>query len=219
MRQIFFAYFLPNLPNLPNKKFSGIFFGDFFIFFPPFAARRRLKCKIFTVSRARVVKKFNGRKFYENKFFSGANWQILASLKCRKYFFSDMQCVFFLVGRGFSVSSSAQGVIRFRRCAVCHPFPQALRGGYPFPQARRALFLGSLFSLVSEKISLLKIFSDTKKNKGALKNAPLRQVAEPTLPTAQRIRSESGALKCRFPPLCARPTSLREALAISSRPY
>lgn len=197
MRQIFFAYFLP---NLPNKKFSGIFFGDFFIFFPPFAARRRLKCKIFTVSRARVVKKFNGRKFYENKFFSGANWQVLASLKCRKYFFSDMQCVFFLVGRGFSVSSSAQG-------------------GYPFPQARRALFLGSLFSLLSEKFSLLKIFSDTKKNKGALKNAPLRQVAEPTLPTAQRIRSESGALKCRFPPLCARPTSLREALAISSRPY
>lgn len=112
MRQIFFAYFLP---NLPNKKFSGIFFGDFFIFFPPFAARRRLKCKIFTVSRARVVKKFNGRKFYENKFFSGANWQVLASLKCRKYFFSDMQCVFFLVGRGFSVSSSAQGGIRFRR--------------------------------------------------------------------------------------------------------
>lgn len=105
VRQIFFAYFLP---NLPNKKFSGIFFGDFFIFFPPFAARRRLKCKIFTVSRARVVKKFNGRKFYENKFFSGANWQVLASLKCRKYFFSDMQCVFFLVGRGFSVSSSAQ---------------------------------------------------------------------------------------------------------------
>ena len=206
MRQIFFAYFLP---NLPNKKFSGIFFGDFFIFFPPFAARRRLKCKIFTVSRARVVKKFNGRKFYENKFFSGANWQVLASLKCRKYFFSDMQCVFFLVGRGFSVSSGAQCVIRFRRCAVCHPFPQA----------RRALFLGSLFSLLSEKIALLKIFSDTKKNKGALKNAPLRQVAEPTLPTAQRIRSESGALKCRFPPLCARPTSLREALAISSRPY
>ena len=118
----FFAYFLP---NLPNKKFSGIFFGDFFISFPPFAARRRLKCKIFTVSRARVVKKFNGRKFYENKFFSGANWQVLASLKCRKYFFSDMQCVFFLVGRGFSVSSSAQGVIRFRRRAVCHPFPQA----------------------------------------------------------------------------------------------
>ena len=114
VRQIFFAYFLPNLPNLPNKKFSGIFFGDFFIFFPPFAARRRLKCKIFTVSRARV-KKFNGRKFYENKFFSGANWQVLASLKCRKYFFSDMQCVFFLVGRGFSVSSSAQCVIRFRR--------------------------------------------------------------------------------------------------------
>lgn len=121
VRQIFFAYFLPNLPNLPNKKFSGIFFGDFFIFFPPFAARRRLKCKIFTVSRARVVKKFNGRKFYENKFFSGANWQVLASLKCRKYFFSDMQCVFFLVGRGFSVSAGAQG-------------------GYPFPQARRALF-------------------------------------------------------------------------------
>ena len=112
MRQIFFAYFLP---NLPNKKFSGIFFGDFFIFFPPFAARWRLKCKIFTVSRARVVKKFNGRKFYENKFFSGANWQVLASLKCRKYFFSDMQCVFFLVGRGFSVSSSAQGG---------HPFSQ-----------------------------------------------------------------------------------------------
>lgn len=207
MRQIFFAYFLP---NLPNKKFSGIFFGDFFIFFPPFAARRRLKCKIFTVSRARVVKKFNGRKFYENKFFSGANWQILASLKCRKYFFSDMQCVFFLVGRGFSVSSSAQGVIRFRRCA----------GGYPFPQVRRALFLGSLFSLLSEKNCTLKnILRSPKKNKGALKNAPLRQVAEPTLPTAQRIRSESGALKCRFPPLCARPTSLREALAISSRPY
>ena len=55
-----------------------------------------------------------------------------------------MQCVFFLVGRGFSVSAGAQG-------------------GYPFPQARRALFLGSLFSLVSEKIALLKIFSDTKK--------------------------------------------------------
>ena len=116
VRQIFFAYFLP---NLPNKKFSGIFFGDFFIFFPPFAARRRLKCKIFTVSRARVVKKFNGRKFYENKFFSGANWQVLASLKCRKYFFSDMQCVFFLVGRGFSVSSSAQGAffrVSFQPC-------------------------------------------------------------------------------------------------------
>ena len=206
MRQIFFAYFLP---NLPNKKFSGIFLGDFFIFFPPFAARRRLKCKIFTVSRARVVKKFNGRKFYENKFFSGANWQVLASLKCRKYFFSDMQCVFFLVGRGFSVSSSAQGVIRFRRCAVCHPFSQALR----------ALFLGSLFSLLSEKNCTLKNIFRHQKNKGALKNAPLRQVAEPTLPTAQRIRSESGALKCRFPPLCARPTSLREALAISSRPY
>lgn len=142
VRQIFFAYFLP---NLPNKKFSGIFFGDFFIFFPPFAARRRLKCKIFTVSRARVVKKFNGRKFYENKFFSGANWQVLASLKCRKYFFSDMQCVFFLVGRGFSVSSSAQG-------------------GYPFPQARRALFLGSLFSLLSEKNCTLKnIFRHQKK--------------------------------------------------------
>ena len=151
VRQIFFAYFLP---NLPNKKFSGIFFGDFFILFPPFAARRRLKCKIFTVSRARVVKKFNGRKFYENKFFSGANWQVLASLKCRKYFFSDMQCVFFLVGRGFSVSSSAQGVIRFRRCAVCHPFPQA----------RRALFLGSLFSLLSEKNCTLKnIFRHQKK--------------------------------------------------------
>ncbi len=215
MRQIFFAYFLP---NLPNKKFSGIFFGDFFIFFPPFAARRRLKCKIFTVSRARAVKKFNGRKFYENKFFSGANWQVLVSLKCRKYFFSDMQCVFFLVGRGFSVSSSAQGVIRFRRCAVCHPFPQALRGVSVSAGAQGAFFRVS-FRLVSEKISLLKIFSDTKKNKGALKNAPLRQVAEPTLPTAQRIRSESGALKCRFPPLCARPTSLREALAISSRPY
>lgn len=142
VRQIFFAYFLP---NLPNKKFSGIFFGDFFIFFPPFAARRRLKCKIFTVSRARVVKKFNGRKFYENKFFSGAGWQVLASLKCRKYFFSDMQCVFFLVGRGFSVSSSAQG-------------------GYPFPQARRALFLGSLFSLLSEKNCTLKnIFRHQKK--------------------------------------------------------
>lgn len=197
MRQIFFAYFLP---NLPNKKFSGIFFGDFFIFFPPFAARRRLKCKIFTVSRARVVKKFNGRKFYENKFFSGANWQVLASLKCRKYFFSDMQCVFFLVGRGFSVPAGAQG-------------------GYPFPQARRALFLGSLFSLLSEKNCTLKNIFRHQKNKGALKNAPLRQVAEPTLPTAQRIRSESGALKCRFPPLCVRPTSLREALAISSRPY
>lgn len=197
MRQIFFAYFLP---NLPNKKFSGIFFGDFFIFFPPFAARRRLKCKIFTVSRARVVKKFNGRKFYENKFFSGANWQVLASLKCRKYFFSDMQCVFFLVGRGFSVSSSAQGVI-------------------PVSAGAQGAFFRVSFRLVSEKISLLKIFSDTKKNKGALKNAPLRQVAEPTLPTAQRIRSESGALKCRFPPLCARPTSLREALGISSRPY
>ncbi len=215
MRQIFFAYFLP---NLPNKKFSGIFFGDFFIFFPPFAARRRLKCKIFTVSRARVVKKFNGRKFYENKFFSGANWQVLASLKCRKYFFSDMQCVFFLVGRGFSVSSSAQGVIRFRRCAGRHPFSQARRGVSVSAGAQGAFFRVS-FRLVSEKISLLKIFSDTKKNKGALKNAPLRQVAEPTLPTAQRIRSESGALKCRFPPLCARPTSLREALAISSRPY
>ena len=120
------------------------------------------------------------------------------------------------------------GVLRFLKRAGGHPFSQVRRGssvfagaqgGYPFPQARRALFLGSLFSLVSEKISLLKIFSDTKKNKGALKNAPLRQVAEPTLPTAQRIRSESGALKCRFPPLCARPTSLREALAISSRPY
>ena len=194
-----------------------------------FAARRRLKCKIFTVSRARVVKKFNGRKFYENKFFSGANWQVLASLKCRKYFFSAMQCVFFLVGRGFSVSSSAQGVIRFRRCAVCHPFPQALRGGYPFPQARRgssvstsaqgAFFKGLFSALFQKKIALLKIFYDTKKNKGALKNAPLRQVAEPTLPTAQRIHTESGALKCRFPPLCARPTSLREALAISSRPY
>lgn len=146
------------------------------------------------------MKKFNGRKFYENKFFSGANWQVLASLKCRKYFFSDMQCVFFLVGRGFSVSSSAQG-------------------GYPFPQARRALFLGSLFSLLSEKNCTLKNIFRHQKNKGALKNAPLRQVAEPTLPTAQRIRSESGALKCRFPPLCARPTSLREALAISSRPY
>lgn len=174
------------------------------------------------------MKKFNGRKFYENKFFSGANWQVLASLKCRKYFFSDMQCVFFLVGRGFSVSSSAQGGIRFRRCAVCHPFPQArsvssvpagAQGGYPFPQARRALFLGSLFSLLSEKNCTLKNIFRHQKNKGALKNAPLRQVAEPTLPTAQRIRSESGALKCRFPPLCAHPTSLREALAISSRPY
>ena len=160
MRQIFFAYFLP---NLPNKKFSGIFFGDFFIFFPPFAARRRLKCKIFTVSRARVVKKFNGRKFYENKFFSGANWQVLASLKCRKYFFSDMQCVFFLVGggspfpqarRGSSVFAGAQCVIRFRRRS----------GGYPFPQARRALFLGSLFSLLSEKNCTLKnIFRHQKK--------------------------------------------------------
>ena len=155
------------------------------------------------------MKKFNGRKFYENKFFSGANWQVLASLKCRKYFFSDMQCVFFLVGRGFSVSSSAQCVIRSRRRS----------GGVSVSAGAQGAFLGSLFSLVSEKISLLKIFSDTKKNKGALKNAPLRQVAEPTLPTAQRIRSESGALKCRFPPLCARPTSLREALAISSRPY
>lgn len=29
VRQIFFAYFLP---NLPNKKFSGIFFGDFLFF-------------------------------------------------------------------------------------------------------------------------------------------------------------------------------------------
>ena len=134
MRQIFFAYFLP---NLPNKKFSGIFFGDFFIFFPPFAARRRLKCKIFTVSRARVVKKFNGRKFYENKFFSGANWQVLASLKCRKYFFSDMQCVFFLVGGGSpfpqarsvsSVFAGAQGVLRFLKRTGGHPFPQALRG-------------------------------------------------------------------------------------------
>ena len=114
----FFRIFLP---NLPNKKFSGIFFGDFFIFFPPFAARRRLKCKIFTVFLAWVVKKFNGRKFYENKFFSGANWQVLASLKCRKYFFSDMQCVFFLVGRGVSVSAGAQG-------------------GYPFPQALSVLF-------------------------------------------------------------------------------
>lgn len=122
VRQIFFAYFLP---NLPNKKFSGIFFWDFFIFFPPFAARRRLKCKIFTVSRARVVKKFNGRKFYENKFFSGEGWQVLASLKCRKYFFSDMQCVFFLVGAGVlrflkrsggvSVFAGAQCVIRFCR--------------------------------------------------------------------------------------------------------
>ncbi len=132
MRQIFFAYFLP---NLPNKKFSGIFFGDFLSSLS-FAARRRLKCKIFTVSRARVVKKFNGRKFYENKFFSGANWQILASLKCRKYFFSDMQCVFFLVGRGFSVSSSAQCVIRFRRRSGGYPFPQARRGGIRF--CRRA---------------------------------------------------------------------------------
>lgn len=165
------------------------------------------------------MKKFNGRKFYENKFFSGANWQILASLKCRKYFFSDMQCVFFLVGRGFSVSSSAQGVIRSRRRAVCHPFPQALRGVSVSAGVQCAFFLGSLFSLLSEKNCTLKNIFRHQKNKGALKNAPLRQVAEPTLPTAQRIRSESGALKCRFPPLCARPTSLREALAISSRPY
>ena len=197
MRQIFFAYFLP---NLPNKKFSGIFFGDFFIFFPPFAARRRLKCKIFTVSRARVVKKFNGRKFYENKFFSGVNWQILASLKCRKYFFSDMQCVFFLVGRGFSVSSSAHGGVSVSSSAQC------------------AFFRVSFQPCFRKNFTLKNIFRH-QKNKGALKNAPLRQVAEPTLPTAQRIRSESGALKCRFPPLCARPTSLREALAISSRPY
>lgn len=165
------------------------------------------------------MKKFNGRKFYENKFFSGANWEVLASLKCRKYFFSDMQCVFFLVGRGFSVSSSAQGGIRFRRRAVCHPFPQALRGGIRFRRRAGRFFLGSLFSLLSEKNCTLKNIFRHQKNKGALKNAPLRQVAEPTLPTAQRIRSESGALKCRFPPLCARPTSLREALAISSRPY
>ena len=206
MRQIFFAYFLP---NLPNKKFSGIFFGDFFIFFPPFAARRRLKCKIFTVSRARVVKKFNGRKFYENKFFSGANWQILASLKCRKYFFSDMQCVFFLVGRGFSVSAGAQCVIRFRRRSGGVSVSAGVQG---------ALFRVSFQPCFRKNCTLKNIFRH-QKNKGALKNAPLRQVAEPTLPTAQRIRSESGALKCRFPPLCARPTSLREALAISSRPY
>ena len=161
MRQIFFAYFLP---NLPNKKFSGIFFGDFFIFFPPFAARRRLKCKIFTVSRARVVKKFNGRKFYENKFFSGANWQILASLKCRKYFFSDMQCVFFLVGRGFSVPSSAQGVIRFRRCAVCHPFPQALRGGVSVSAgAQGAFFRVSFQPCFRKNFTLKNIFRHQKK--------------------------------------------------------
>ena len=161
MRQIFFAYFLP---NLPNKKFSGIFFGDFFIFFPPFAARRRLKCKIFTVSRARVVKKFNGRKFYENKFFLGANWQVLASLKCRKYFFSDMQCVFFLVGRGFSVSSSAQGGYPFPQVRSVSSVSAGAQGEYPFPQARRALFLGSLFSLLSEKNFTLKnIFRHQKK--------------------------------------------------------
>lgn len=84
VRQIFFAYFLP---NLPNKKFSGIFFGDFFIFFPPFAARRWLKCKIFTVSRARVVKKFNGRKFYENKFFFGRKLAGFSVAKMPKIFF------------------------------------------------------------------------------------------------------------------------------------
>ena len=161
MRQIFFAYFLP---NLPNKKFSGIFFGDFFIFFPPFAARRRLKCKIFTVFLARVVKKFNGRKFYENKFFSGANWQVLASLKCRKYFFSDMQCVFFLVGRGFSVSAGAQGGYPFPQACSVSSVSAGAQGGYPFPQARRALFLGSLFSLLSEKNCTLKnIFRHQKK--------------------------------------------------------
>lgn len=69
-----------------NKKFSGIFFGDFFIFFPPFAARRRLKCKIFTVSRARVVKNSMGANFMKTN-FSGRGLAGFSVAKMPKIFF------------------------------------------------------------------------------------------------------------------------------------
>ena len=78
---------------------------------------------------------------------------------------------------------------------------------YLFSPERKTSFMRRAFSLISEKLHSKKYFSGLKKE-GAFQNAPLWKVVskQPTLPTVQKIRTESGALKCRFPPLCARRT-------------
>ena len=127
----------------------------------------------------------------KRNFFRGAGWEASASVNRQKIFFSILQYAFFMAGLN-----------------------------YLFSPERKTSFMRRAFSLISEKLHSKKYFSGLKKE-GAFQNAPLRKVVpkQPTLPTVQKIRTESGALKCRFPPLCARRTFLREVPAISNRPY